>query len=330
MSEAETAVAPNGAAQAIAEPTASEKYDGAAIRSERKEEAKAKEPEAVEKRPGYDPVDIETASPEQVKERINYLYRQVKDKDKREREVNRILADQSRVIAELTAASNTIVSHIQTKTLDDGEEQLTAVMNSAFERGDNRGYLDAQKKLVTLRVEKELLQRQPKAQPQTQPAQQTNGKYNSASQIANDASGEGYLSSEEVRLTEAWQNERDENGNFLRPWTRTSDVNNPDPAFSAALREAQGVFTNPRFANATYEEKLAEVDRRMGVAKRVTGQTVSATGLTGRGKNTKITLSADIEKMVRHTKWGGSKYKTDDERLDAYRKQLSAVKKGAR
>lgn len=323
-----TAAAPPVAAP---EPTAADKYDGAVIRSERKETKTEPAAESItEKRPGYDPVDVATASPEQVQERINYLYRQVKDKDKRERDVNKILSEQARVIDELAKNQNAVVNHIQTKTLDDNEEALTAVMNHAFEKGDHKGYLEMQRKLIKLGVDKELLKNRPQPQVQNQPPQQTNGRYNSASQIANDAVSEGYLSQDEARLTEAWQNERDETGNFVRPWARTSDMNNPDPAFAAALRETQGVFSNPRFANLSYEEKLTEVDRRMGVAKRVASQSVSAGGLTGRGKNTKITLSADIEKMVRQTKWGGSKYKTDDDRLDAYRKQLATFRKGTR
>lgn len=323
--EATPAVIANGAD--AAESKAS--YDGAAIRGARKEvSTEQSTTEESAKRPGYNPVDIETATPEQIKERMNYIYRQMKDNEKSSKQSEKMLreyrglaAQQSQQIEELTKGFNGVVNHLQTKNLDDNEDQLTALMNAAFERGDNKGYLEAQKKLIKLGVDKELIQRKPApVQQQKQPTKQ-----NSASQLANDASNEGYLSSDEVRLTEAWQNERDENGELLRPWSKDTDNR-----FAAALRETQGVFSNPRFENMSYEDKLAEVDKRMGVAKRVANQTVSAGGLNGRNKTAKVTLSADIEKMVRATKWGGSKYKTDDERLDAYRKQLQNVKKGAR
>lgn len=319
------------AATAPQEPTSAEKYDGAAIRSERKDaKTETAGGNSAETRPGYNPVDVKTATPEAVQERIDYLYRQVKDKGNREREVNKILSEQARVIDELAKNQNAVVNHIQTKTLDDSEDVLTSAMNHAFEKGDHKGYLEAQRKLIKLGVDKELLKNRPQPQAHVPQPQHSGGKYNSASQIANDAAGEGYLSNDEARLTEAWQNERDETGNFVRPWARTADMNNPDQAFAAALRETQGVFSNPRYAALSYEDKLAEVDRRMGVAKRVANQSVSAGGLTGKGKTAKITLSADIEKMVRQTKWGGSKYKTDDDRLDAYRKQLATFRKGSR
>lgn len=305
-------------------------YDGAEIRGARREESKETKAPEVEKHPGYNPIDVETAAPEQVKERLNYLYRQVKDGNKTVNQYRQVAAEQSRQIEELTKGFNGVVNHLQTKSLDDNEEALTQLMNTAFEKGDNKGYLDAQKKLIKLGVDKEILtQRQTQSkQTQQQPVQQQRN-YDAASRIADDAASEGVISSEDARLTEAWQNEKDENGNQIRPWSKTANAEHPDPLYTAALREAQAVFTNKRFENLTHEEKLAEIDRRMGTPKRVTAQTVTGGGLNGRGKVSKVTLSADIEKMVLRTKWGGSKHKTDEERLSAYRQQLVKVR-GAR
>lgn len=294
-------------------------YDGAEIRGARKEE----EPE---KRAGYDPVDVEKASPEQIKERINYLYRQVKDGNKINNQYRQVAAEQSRQIEELTKGFNGVVSHLQGKNFTDSEEAITAQMNEAFAKGDNKGYLDAQKKLINLGVEKRIAAEKIPAPKQATQTVTTTQQYGSASQIARDAGSEGELSSEEVRLTEAWQNEKDENGNLLRPWSKTADMNNPDPEFTSALREAQAVFTSTRFQDKPYEEKLAEVDRRMGLAKRTVSQTVSGGGLTGKSKSPRITLSSDIEKLAIRSKFGGPKAKTDAEHIEAYRKQIAKVK----
>lgn len=311
----------------VAPPQAESKtsYDGAEIRGVRREESRSEarteaKPEGEAKPSGYAPVDLDNLPPE-VKERVNYLYRQVKDSDRTLREFRRIASDQSRQINELTQGHIGLVSHLQEKSLGDSEEAITTQMNAAFERGDNKAYLDAQRKLIDLGVEKRLVVKQ-----KPQPIQQQQPQPIDASEIANRATLDGNLSPTDIRTTEAWQNEKDENGNVLRPWSKTNDVNNPDPAFVQALTETKAVFTNQRFAHLSYEEKLAEVDRRMGLAKRVTAQTVTGGGLKGNTKFSKVSLSPDIEKMVKHTKWGGKKYKTDDERLDAYRQQLVKVK----
>lgn len=327
MTEATEAQAENGADK-TATVESKNSYDGAAMRSERKEEPKE---ETAEKRAGYNPVDIDKASPEEIKERINYLYRQVKDGNKAKGQYIKIAEEQSRQIEELTKGFNGVVSHLTTKNFADSEEAITAQLDAAFAKGDNKGYLEAQKKLINLGVEKRIAAEQAKQQPkQVQQQTQQGRAYDSASQIARDAEASGELSAEETNYTAAWQNEKDENGELLRPWSKTADMYNPDPEFRAALNEANGVFNNPRFANKSIEEKLAEVDRRMGVAKRTVSQTVSGIGLTGKSKSSKVSLSADIEKMVKVTKWGGSKFKTDEERLAGYRAQLQKVKGGTR
>lgn len=298
-------------------------YDGAEIRSGRKEEIKEEVPD---KRAGYNPVDIEKASPEEIKERINYLYRQVKDGNKTNNQYRQIAAEQSRQIEELTKGFNGVVSHLTTKNFADSEEAITAQLDAAFAKGDNKGYLEAQKKLINLGVEKRLAADKPVPARQVQQPQQNGQAYSSATQIARDAEGSGELSSEEASYTSAWQNEKDDNGELLRPWSKTADMNNPDPEFRAALNEANGVFNNPRFANKSIEEKLAEVDRRMGVAKRTVSQTVSGMGLTGKSKSSKVTVSSDIEKLAIRSKFGGPKAKTDAEHIEAYRAQIAKVR----
>lgn len=316
-------VATEGTPIASSVPAAEEtktSYDGAEIRGARREESK---PEPKDDKPaGYKPVDLSGLPPE-VKERVDYLYRQVKDNDRTVREYRQIAAEQSRQIQELATGFNGVVTHLQDKNIDDSEETITTQMNAAFERGDNKAYLEAQKKLINLGVEKRIIAEKKTVQ---QPQQRQQAQPMDAREIANRAQSEGELSPNDYRTTEAWQNEKDESGNFIRPWSRTPDVNNPDPMFVQALTETKAVFTNSRFSGLSYEEKLAEVDRRMGVAKRVTSQTVTGGGLNGRAKMSKVTLSPDIEKLAIRTRFGGPKAKTDAEHIEAYRKQLEKVK----
>jgi hypothetical protein len=89
------------------------------------------------------------------------------------------------------------------------------------------------------------------------------------------------------------------------------------------------VLRNPNFQNATMEQKMAEVDRRMGVKKSASRQTVMGGGLTGNRKTNKLTLSPKQQEIALKT---GSRDKSDAEKIDWYRKQLEKVnqRKGAR
>lgn len=259
---------------------------------------------------GYDPVDASTASPEQVKERIDYLYRQVKTSDREKREMTNLLRDQSRIINELSEGQRAVVTHLNERGFADNEEQLKGQMRAAWDKGDNRAYIDAQTNLNKLYAQQEVAKAQRPQQTQ-QPQQQP-----SAAEIAARAAHTGELSDQEYRTTSAWQDERDDSGAALRPWAFAGD-----PNYQAALFEARSVFANPRFANMSHEQKLQEVDRRMGTQKRTASQAVIGGGLTKPAKNSKLTLSSDQERIALRTKYAG-KGKSDAEHIDAYRKQV--------
>lgn len=291
----------------------------------------------AERPAGYDAVDVRSASPEQIEERLNYLYSQVKTNEREKKEGSRTLTqyrkiaeEQSRQIEELTKSQHLVINHLQDKNITDNEAQLNEIMRQAFERGDNKTYLDAQSKLVDIKVEKKALsdKRQVQVQPQQRQQNVPTNSYNSASDISNRAVESGELTDSENRITQAWQDEKDASGQQLRPWAYDSH-----PMFRQALIEGQAVFNNPRFANVPYEQKLAEIDRRMGVEKRTSEQNVIGGGLQSPKRTTKVTLTPEIERLAVRTKFGGSKAKSDAEHIEAYAKQLARVKsanKGAR
>lgn len=286
----------------------------------------------VTKPAGYDAVDVRNASPEQIEERLNYLYSQVKTNEREKKEGNRTLTqyrkiaeEQSRQIEELTRSQSMVINHLQDKNIVDNETQLNEIMRQAFERGDNKTYNDAQNRLIEIKVEKKALADKRQVQPQPQRQQNVpQNNYNSASDISNRAVESGELSESDARITQAWQDEKDQNGQNLRPWAYDTH-----PMFRQALIEGQAVFNNPRFANLPYDQKLAEIDRRMGVEKPNAGQNVIGGGLQSPKKTTKINLTPEVERMVIRTKWGDTKkkqFKSDDERLAAYAKQIATVR----
>ena len=151
----------------------------------------------------------------------------------------------------------------------------------------------------------------------------------------NDTEGTDWprLTPEDARFISQWENERSDDGRPLRPWARNyGTVREPDPDYGHALAETEAVFRSPRFTHLTTEEKMAEVDKRMGVARPGGRQSVMGGGLTGARKSKTIALSPEIERLAIRTKFGGPNAKDDAEHIEAYRKQIekSRQTKGAR
>jgi len=207
-------------------------------------------------------------------------------------------------------------------------------LEQAHEAGDTKAYLAAQRDLIKLENKKTILEEK-KSAPKPQP--KTNGQAvpRSAGDAANQAMEDGELDSEAKITINSWQQETDDSGNLLRPWAHSKTPDNPtnDPYYKRALIEAAAVFdeTSP-FANKSVMEKLAEVDRRMGVSKPSGSQTVMGGNLTSQRKNGKVMLTPNQEQIVIKTKFGGSKAKSNSDHIEAYRKQVADynAKKGAR
>lgn len=284
-----------------------------------------------DRKTGREAIDFDSASPDEIKSRFNNIYGQMQRQDRALREYRGIAQTQSEKIAELMNATSTVVDHLQTEKFSGTEESLRQQMQSAHERGDSRGFLEAQEKLMDVRLEKRLFEKEQKnRQPQAgQQAQQN--RTPSAMEAAEQAAASGEIGSEDVRGIDAWQSERDASGSLLRPWAHNKDTNNPDPQYIQALMESRAVFANSRFSHLSTEQKLAEVDRRMGVQVRQSSQSVMGANLTNGKRSSKITLSPKQEEIALKTKFGGPKAKSDAEHIEAYRKQIELVsKKGAR
>lgn len=277
---------------------------------------------------GYDPVDVKEASPEEIQQRLDYLYKQVKPTQRELKEAKQIMADQSRMIEELSSGMYAVVDHLQTDATGKAEDTLRLQMQQYLEQGNTAAYIEAHEKLTDLKIKKNQPKQQPPQKNETQKM-----AYAGAKQVADSALQQDEISTDDARYVETYQSEKDDNGRLLRPWSinKSGDANNPDPDFVEALIEARAVFTNKRYASWTMEQKLTELDKRMGVQKPTGGQTVMGGNLTARGKNTKITLSPKQQEIAIRTKYGSSKgAKTDADYMEAFRKQIESVKTGAR
>lgn len=278
---------------------------------------------ASNKSAGYDPIDFATATPEQIQQRHDYLYKQIKDQKRTEgalREYKKIAQEQSRRIDELTNGFTGVVSHLQEKSFTENEAQLEDTLQKAWDAGDHKAYVKAQTQLVLLQSKKDGAAKEDKRAPA-----RTEQK-----PIEYQDSGSG-LEPEDQRVVDSWQEEKDESGTLLRPWAynRSNDPQRPDRQFARGLFEMKDVLEDDKFP--TMADKVAEVDRRMGVQKQGSKQTVMGGGLTGNRKTSKLTLSDKQRDIAVKTKFGGPKAKSDADHIEAYRKQIEISKsKGVR
>lgn len=232
-----------------------------------------------------------------------------------------IAEQQSKQLEELTNGFGTVVNHLQDKTYTETESQLKLQMKATLESGDIEGHIAAQDKLLDIKAEKKMAEQQRKLAPEKKPER-------SAVAVQDDGDG---LAPEDREVVNAWQDERDESGMLQRPWAyNRGTLENPDKQYLAALAETRAVLLSPLYAEASMAEKMAEVDRRMGVKKQASRQTVMGGGLTGNRKTNTLRLTPQQEEIAVRMKLGGPKA-TREQSLDLYKKQLETIKqKGAR
>lgn len=286
--------------------------------------AVAETPATEAKPAGYHSVDVKTASPEEIQERMDYLYRQAKQNTRTQgelRKLEKIAEDQSKLISELSTGMGAVVDHLQGKQINESEAEVKRQMKTALDSGDTTAYVEAQDKLMDIKARKNTVQQQ-KPKSETKEMAYGGEKVGRA-----DSENVPDLTQQDATYVKSWMEEKDDRGRTFRPWT-----NEADPEYEAAVAETKSVFMNPRFADKTIDEKLSEIDRRMGVAKQSGGQNVMGGNLTTRSKSNKVTLSPKQQEIAVKTRYGGKSAKSDADHIEAYRKQIEKVQatRGAR
>lgn len=272
------------------------------------------------------PVDL-SALPDDIRgpieARISHLTKIMGKNDRKHarelQEWRELAAEQSRRLEELSQGFTTIAAQTEERSFAEMESRLASEMNAAYEAGNVQAYNEAHRKLIDLKVEKAVAERERKAEPKKEekkpqtPMRQPQNNMND----------------EDQAVVDAWQDERDESGRMLRPWAYNRGTpEEPDEDYLRAVAETHAVLMNPRFRNSTMEEKMAEVDRRMGVTRPAGRQPVMGGNLTRGAKPSKLTLNEAQRKIAVKMKLGGPKAKSDADHIEAYRKQLEQMKGG--
>jgi hypothetical protein len=273
-----------------------------------------------------------------VENRIAHLTRTMGNQQRKfDGEINKwmeLAKEQSEAINELRGGMTQVVDHLQDRGLREAEIKAQQDLKAAYESGDSQALVDANDKLAEIKARKIAADVQKKSTKQEPKPKQEERVPASGHEMASSAFNAGEITDGDLRAVEAWIAETDESGGNMRSWATSKNPNNPtaDPVYRRALMEMAAVFDEASpWAHRPIDEKLAEIDRRMGVVKRSGGQTVMGGSLTSGKKSTKLSLSQDAMNLAIRTKFGGPKAKTDADHVEAYRvyrEQLN--KKGAR
>jgi hypothetical protein len=188
-------------------------------------------PKAVDQEPeekGTDWVEIEDPK---LKARFNRLYRHTKEANERAEKTERqisLLAEQN---TKLQKALETIAGGMRDKEMQAELATLKKDAKEALATGDTEAFMEANERLLEMK--------QAAKAPPEKPAQ-----------------SESVISQTEVSVINAWQGQKDDDGEPLRPWAMPNH-----PEFAATQDLIQRVART--MPDAPVREILGEVDRRM-------------------------------------------------------------------
>lgn len=207
----------------------------------------AAEPETRPDKPrGYDPVDLEAVSDPETRQklddRINYLYKQTKKSDSNNRELKDLLWHRERENAALNDRLSRLESGFATEKQQQTVAQLKYQRTEARSRGDDVEVDRIDDLLDTIRIDEKVRQ---VAKPHPQATQEPTASN---------------LTPSEAMLLNEFAKETDTNDNFLRPWAQEGHPKHEE-AVKVALQIRQ------EFPNASFEDRLKELDRRFGKSK---------------------------------------------------------------
>lgn len=268
---------------------------------------------------GYDQVEL---TPAQQK-RFDRIYGQMKHQDRTLKEYDGVFRAQQERIEELMRGQHQIVGHLQEQDFSNAEVQLKQQRKAMRDAGNWDAVDEIDDRLLDIRAKKIAAQSQPK--PQQQPVRQQQQQQAQPEGIVIERAVEsGYITHDDADMYRAWSNETDEYGNLKRPWVQPNDQR-----FRAATAEGKAVFSNMAFDRRPFADKLAEIDRRMGLQQRGNTQQVMGANLTRGGNTGKVSvkLSAMEEKIAIGTRFAGPG-KSDADHIEAYRK--TKLSKGSR
>jgi hypothetical protein len=188
-------------------------------------------PKAVDQEPeekGTDWVEIEDPK---LKARFNRLYRHTKEANERAEKTERqisLLAEQN---TKLQKALETIAGGMRDKEMQAELATLKKDAKEALATGDTEAFMEANERLLEMK--------QAAKAPPEKPAQ-----------------SESVISQTEVNVINAWQGQKDDDGEPLRPWAMPNH-----PEFASTQDLIQRVART--MPDAPVREILGEVDRRM-------------------------------------------------------------------
>ncbi len=207
---------------------------------------------------GFEPVDVSHLPEEDqdnIQARFDRLYGQVKMSDRRNKAMESVLLEQQKALVDISQKLTETERTTAKKSIEDG-------IRMAEEFGDMPKANQLRQSLIEMNMEEKLQAALAKKQP-------------------NNYSPENVLDTQMAEVTDPYENayltqamaERAPDGNYMRPWAQRGH-----PDLQVALQEAEVIWTSPKFANKTVEEKMKELDRRMGTPQRKQGSSVLSGG----------------------------------------------------
>ena len=247
-------------------------------------ENKEEEHKQEEKPKGYDRVDV---SDPKIKDRIDYLYKQVKASD----ETNRVVRSEYQKVAQALEYATRELEELKSRQVKNDEDarlqHLRGEMKRARELGDDDAADKFSELIAEFKAEQKISQRDA----------ENNKRYQEYQASQRQQQQQQPFSQEEVEYANSLKDELAEDGSPLRPWMRADDKD-----FKVAQLLAAEIVTEKKLP---LKEALQELDRLMfekrGIAPKKntpkSPEVLSGLNLTAPPKSNQIKLT-DAEKFA--------------------------------
>ena len=246
-----------------------------------------------EKPAGYNPVDVKTATPEEIEARIKHLYGQNRDLMKETRASKKELS-------EIKAWKEQLESRQEVQAVDTEITHLMQQRKEARMAGDDDRVDEINDKIAELKSEKKLAM---KSEVRSKPEENEEEIDQAVIQ--------------DMQAASLWGDELSDDGTFLRPWAQRSHKR-----YSDAISELNKIYYDPANANKTIEEKLAILERKMSPK-------TASTNVLGKGNAPRTSGDKAPQLTADQKKWADRMYERIKDPNERYKRYAESLKRSA-
>lgn len=262
------------------------------------------QPDAAQKPTGYDFVSLDGLDPaiaSQIQARFDRYHRQLKESDKNNKELRQ-------QVEQMGSDMRKVLDRQLNNDYNDAVRELKRQREQAEINGDTHRIDQLDDALLELKLAKREQERLGEAQ-----IKQAQKDMREAATEPKEIDYEEAFGADGAAYMRKWEVEKNRDGSLKRPWAQAGH-----PDLEDAMNFGNLVFTSKKYAKLSFQQKLEEIDKYMGVTPQRQANSVLSSNLTAGQKKSTIKLTEAQRQVAIRMGLG----KTEQESIDKYIKAL--------